>query len=122
MPFSASSGGWARLTRVRPQGRRRTSPRYAINGIASRGERVVGPPRYAINGSASRGELPACHDDRPPLDIASPAIAKAAGQVVVDQPDALHHRVDDGRTDEAEPPPAKLRRQGVGHSHRWRVF
>ena len=36
----------------------------------------------------------------------SAAVAEAAGEVVVDEPDALHERVDDRRADEPEPAPA----------------
>ena len=42
---------------------------------------------------------------RPVSRRGSAAVAKAAGQVVVDEPDALHEGVDDGRADEAQAAP-----------------
>ena len=50
----------------------------------------------------------------------SAPVAEAARQVVVDQPDALHERIHDGRADEPEPPISEVARQRVGHGGRGR--
>src|SRR3954470_11284886 len=50
----------------------------------------------------------------------STAIAEAAGDVVVDETDALHERIDDRRTDEAESPPSEVCREAVGVHSRCR--
>ena len=54
------------------------------------------------------------------VDRGSAAVAEAPRQVVVDQPDALHERVDDRRADEPEAAPLEVRRQRVGGRGRGR--
>src|SRR6266550_8833304 len=78
--------------------------RYAINGIASE---AISSARDRDGGRRNdRGGGRDCLHG----DLASPAITKAARQVIVDQPDALHQGVDDRRADKSEPTPAKVGR------------
>src|SRR5439155_21854350 len=111
MPFFASSRGWqARRTRSFVGGQ--TSAIYAINGIASE---AISSARDRDGGR--RNDRGGGHDCLHG-DLASPAITKAARQVIVDQPDALHQGVDDRRADKSEPTPAKVGRQAVRFGRR----
>ena len=99
---------WARAAARRPDRRRpRTRPRQRQPVLRrdAAAARVRGLVDRLDRARARRGDL-VVRATRPVIRaVGQPAVAEAARQVVVDQPDALHERVDDGRADEPEPAP-----------------